>query len=385
MSTLGLLALLIAAFAALAVVVYSSVLAVFWVIKGMNARTSQQLTEIGPYLEQALMESGFNMQTDSPGVITLQSNRLKLELIPAAGASIVAFSLRQGDAWVPLMRPTPIEAVAALNPSLMASFILLPWSNRIVGARFAFQGHDYPLRANTPQGYAIHGDAMRRPWQVVERQPTSATCRIDSRDFAGADENSFNFPFPLTAEIRYELSDAALDTTLTLVNAGQESMPAGFGFHPYFNRGFGAAETDEAQLQLRVTGVYPPLPGMLARPIATLRAEGKPAHPVPPDMDFSQLAPIGARDLDHCFAGWDGRASIAYPSAGAQLQFECDSVFGHVVVYTPPGRPFFAVEPVTHTNDGFNLFAEGQPGTGVRVLRPGEQLSGRFRIRVNRR
>jgi aldose 1-epimerase len=99
-------------------------------------------------------------------------------------------------------------------------------------------------------------------------------------------------------------------------------------------------------------------------------------------MDFTQLVPVGARDIDHCFGGWDGHATIAYPSSGVRLAFECDPVFGHVVVYTPPGKPFFAVEPVTHANDGFNLFAAGQPDNGIRVLQPGEALQGTFRLRV---
>ena len=111
---------------------------------------------------------------------------------------------------------------------------------------------------------------------------------------------------------------------------------------------------------------------------------GGPMRPVPPDQDFSQLTPIGARVIDHCFGGWDGRATIAYPGTGVQLLFECDPTLGHVIIFTPPGKPFFAVEPVSHANNGFNLFAGGQPGTGVQVLEPGQTLSGQFRLKVTK-
>jgi aldose 1-epimerase len=313
-------------------------------------------------------------------LITLETGALRASFLPAAGASLVSFELRRGGEWLPLMRPTPPEAVAALNPSLMASFNLAPWSNRILGARFIFQGRPHALRPNTPQGFAIHGDVVRRPWRVVAQAPGSAACALDTRDFA-----DFNFPFPFTAEIRYALGEDTFDTTLTLANTGAGPMPAGFGFHPYFNRSFGAGPADEAHLQLAAGCVYQPVAGMAARRIPVDDASpDSPTAPVPPDMDFSLLSPAGARDIDHCFGGWDGRATIAYPSSGVSLEFECDPVFGHVVVYTPPGKPFFAVEPVTHANDGFNLFAAGLPGTGVRVLEPGEPLSGRFRIRVRR-
>jgi aldose 1-epimerase len=278
------------------------------------------------------------------------------------------------------MRPTPPAAVAAHNVGQMASFNLVPWSNRIVGAAFEFQGKRYQLRANTPQGFAIHGDVRERTWRVTAQYDDMVVCSIDSRGFA-----DFNFPFAFVAEIRYALTADTFDTTLTLTNVGSEVMPAGFGFHPYFNRGFGASDSDEVQLQLKASGVYPPLPGMTARSVGpATREQGDPASmvAVPPDMDFSQLVPVGTRDIDHCFGGWDGRATIAYPSADVQLQFECDPVCGHVIIYTPPGKPFFAVEPVTHANDGFNLFAAGQPDNGTRVLQPGEPLSGSFRIRV---
>jgi aldose 1-epimerase len=297
-------------------------------------------------------------------IITLENDLLQLETLPEAGASIVSLAGRLDGHWVPLMRPTPPDAVATLNSARMASFNLVPWSNRIQNAQFHFQGRRYDLRCNTEQGYAIHGDARGRPWQVTEQDAAHVTCALDSRDWP-----DFNFPFPLTIEICYELAGNAFDTTLKLTNAGDAPMPAGFGFHPYFNRAFGDHGADVAQLQLAVAGVYPPMPG-------------GPMLPVPPEQDFTRLTPIGARVIDHCFGGWDGRATIAYPGAGVQLEFECEPALGHVILYSPAGKSFFAVEPVTHANNGFNLFADGQPGTGIQVIEPGQTLSGRFRIRV---
>jgi aldose 1-epimerase len=142
-------------------------------------------------------------------------------------------------------------------------------------------------------------------------------------------------------------------------------------------------------LQIRVSGVYPPLPGMASQPVSApgatddrLAALGGPMAPLLPEQDFSVLQTVGARNIDHCFGGWDGQAIIAYPSAGVRLRFECDPVFGHVVIYTPAGKPFFAVEPVTIANNGFNLHAAGLSGTGMQVLQPGAALSGRFCLHV---
>ncbi|MCS7061204.1 MAG: aldose 1-epimerase [Anaerolineae bacterium] len=315
---------------------------------------------------------------------TIQTDRLSATIAPELGASLVAFELWHNNRSTPLMRPTPPDALARRESGQTASFVMLPWSNRIAQARFVFQEHAYTLQPNTPQGFAIHGDARQRPWQLTNHHDNNLTCTLDSRDFA-----DYNFPFPLRAELEYALTDSALSMTLTLTNVGDRAMPAGFGFHPYFNRGFGASERDEAHLQIRVRGVYPPLPGMAAKPVGEagdtstrLSELGGPMFPLLPEQDFSALQTIGNREIDHCFGGWDGRAIIAYPSAGVRLRFECDPLFTHVVIYTPAGKAFFAVEPVTIANNGFNLHAAGLADTGTQILRPGESLRGRFRIHI---
>ena len=147
-------------------------------------------------------------------------------------------------------------------------------------------------------------------------------------------------------------------------------MPAGLGYHPFFNRCFNGQAEWPAQLQFHAAGVYPALPS-------------GPMLPVPAWQDFSAPALLGERELNHCFGGWDGRARIVYPGAGVELALDCDPVFGHVVVFTPRGESYFCVEPVSHANNAFNLAAKGQADTGMRVLAPGETLGGMFRLGVN--
>ena len=315
-------------------------------------------------------------------VVYLSSGDLAAQILPDAGASIISLSLNRGAQLVPLMRPTPAEAVQSHNVGQMASFTLVPWSNRIVNAAFDFLGTHSQLRPNTPQGFAIHGDARERSWHVTLQASDALTCVLDSREFS-----DFNFPFPFVAELNYRVTATAFETSMSLFNVGSSPLPAGFGFHPYFNRGITTGIPDEAQLQLNVSGVYQPLAGMHAQQLAE-SVQHQPAGAlsqmvdVPPAMDFSALQTIGPRDIDHCFGGWNGQARIVYPSTGLSLDFECDAAFGHVIIYTPPGKPFFAVEPVTHANDGINLLAQGVPGSGVQILPPGQKFTGMFRIKV---
>lgn len=297
-------------------------------------------------------------------LITLENDRLRVEILPEVGASVVTCAARMGEAWVPIMRPTPPEALTEGNSSLMASYLLVPFSNRLRDARFQFKGRTYQLRPNMPEGHAIHGDVRQRPWGVRESRADTVTLTLDSRDFA-----DMNFPFPFTAMARYELAGDVFDSTLTLTNAGVEPMPAGFGFHPYFNRTL-TATGEAVELQARVSGVYPEL------------VPSAPAGPLAPEQDFSASRPLGDAVFDHCFAGWDGRAILRWPGSGVLATLECPPPLTHLILYTPPGRSFFALEPVTHANNGFNLFAAGHPGTGVQVLEPGEAMEARFRLRI---
>jgi aldose 1-epimerase len=294
---------------------------------------------------------------------TLANDDFRVEVLPEAGASVVSCQIRCRAGWVPLMRPTPPAALAERRSSAMASYLLVPYSNRIKDATFTFRGRTYRLRPDTSDGHAIHGDVRRRPWDVVAQDGAEIRLHLDARRLP-----DLNFPFAFTSTVHYALRGDCFDSELAVTNVASEPMPAGLGFHPYFNRTLVAG--DEVTLEARVDGVYAAL------------VPTAPAEPLPPAYDFSQGRGIGDLALDHCFAGWAGSARLRWPRAGVEVVVKGSPVLTHLVIYTPAGEPFFAVEPVSHANNGFNLFAAGHPGTGVRVLGPAETLMATVRLRA---
>ncbi|MEY4950281.1 MAG: hypothetical protein RL698_2492 [Pseudomonadota bacterium] len=299
--------------------------------------------------------------------LSIDDGCLRLSVLPEAGASMISLETRLGGGsgeWVEIMRPTPAAAVAAGNSSLFANFALLPWSNRVRDAHFSFEGREIRLRANTGDGHAIHGDVRKRPWKTIESTPARLRFTLESRDFADV-----NFPFPFAASLDYTVAGGTLEMRLGVVNRGGSAMPAGLGFHPYFRRALRPVG-DRARLDFRATGLY--------RGLLPVTAAG----PVGEGFDFSTTRPFGDATFDHCYAGWDGRATIAWPDSRITATIDASEPFRHLVLYVPPGEDFFAVEPVSNANDGFNLFAAGVAGSGVRVLLPGESLAGTVRIVV---
>ena len=89
---------------------------------------------------------------------------------------------------------------------------------------------------------------------------------------------------------------------------------------------------------------------------------------------------LGKPRLDNCFAGWDGRAQITYVQEKIALSIEADPLFGHLVVYVPTERDFFALEPVSHMNDAISR--PDPAAHGLKILKPSERLTAQVRFDV---
>jgi len=291
-----------------------------------------------------------------PEVLRLQHGSFELELCPGVGGAITAFRHRGRD----LMRPAAPAFFAERDPLLASSFALVPFSNRVADRRFGFQGQVYELPENFPsEPHAIHGQGWEHAWTVGAADARRAVLEFEHR-IAGT-------PLDYRARLTLTLGERGLDVTLELTNAGAGPMPAGLGLHPYFVR------TPGVTLRARLGRVWL----MDERTLPT-----EPAS-LPAGWDFAGAPRLANRAMDHCFAGWDGRAELHWPESGITLELEADPLFGHLVVYIPPGRELFCVEPVSHVNDGFNLAERGVPDTGVRVLAPGATLRGRLGFYVS--
>jgi len=287
--------------------------------------------------------------------LELRCGAIELDLCPRFGGAITRLRHDGRD----VLRPAGAAMLKGGDQRFASCFPLVPFSNRVVDARFRFRDRSYELPRNfPPEPHAIHGQGWQNPWEIAAVGPSRA-------------EFTFRHAVPGTpldyrARQVFELQDDGLAVTTEVTNAGSGPMPAGIGQHPYFLR------TERVTLRARLDRVW----------LADERKIPKERVAVPARWDFSKTPRIAALELDNCFGGWDGRAEIFWPENDLELRLEADPVFGHLVVYVPPGKDFFCVEPVSNANDGFNLLERGVSGTGVRVLEPGERLAGTTRFRI---
>ncbi len=293
----------------------------------------------------------------SDPTVILKADGAEAGVLPEIGGCIAFYRADIAGRKIDFLRPAGAAALAQRDPRLTGCFPLVPFSNRIRAGKFRFAGREIALPANAPTGpHAIHGFGFEALWRVATR--SESRLAIEHRRDGGA------WPFSYIARQVFELTSAGLTVTMKVGNLGDEPMPLGLGWHPYFPR------TPRARLVASVKKMW------------RNDAETMPIELVDPPA--GQRLDKGVRleefAVDNCFTGWGGRALIEWPETKTRLELSADGVFKFLVVFVPQGRDFFCAEPVSNCTDAFNLADQGRTDTGMTVLKPGKTLRAAMRL-----
>ena len=280
----------------------------------------------------------------------LSAGKAELVLAPQTGGSVVSWSI----AGQPILRKANPNAADARGN---ACYPLVPFSNRVAGRRFSFAGQTYELPALLGE-WAIHGAGWQCPWTP---EAIAASSAILALDYPGG----ALWPFAFRATQRFELEPDRLIVTMRITNTDVTAAPAALGLHPFFHR---SADT---WLQTKAASVWQ----SGADKIPTSNTQ------VPPEWDFSIARPLDDAEIDHCFAGWSGQATLTWADRARRLRIEAGKPFGHLVLYVPKRQDHLAIEPVSNMNDGLNHM-NATDDHGMVVLEPGQRLEGRISMIV---
>lgn len=288
-------------------------------------------------------------------IVTLSHGTDRCDVVPALGGSIAAWTANgQG-----MMRPASALGIAAGDPFAMASFPLVPYSNRIGDGSFEWDGKRIALARNfSPESHAIHGVGFDRPWQLRTRAADSVTIVLNHRPGA-------SWPFAFEAQQRITLGEGWLAIEMSAVNLAERAVPLAFGHHPYFPRA-------GALLKFRAQGVWlngeDGLPSLLMKPFDK--------------FDYSNAMSVTRGDIDHCFVGWDRKAEVHWSDRPLALEITASEGLPCAVVCIRSDIDGFCFEPVPHMNDAVNRRGDGH---GMPVIAPGESFSASIRFRAVRR
>jgi aldose 1-epimerase len=295
---------------------------------------------------------------------TLENEYWQVGIVPETGSATAFGRVWSGGEWLDVMRPTAPADYG--NASNCASFIMLPWANRLRDARFRYAGREYQLQPSSSDGTAIHGAVRRLPWKAESAEATRAVNTFHSTDF---EPDKINFPWKFSARAEFRLDGRDFITTVTLTNEDTVPFPAGFGHHPYFARDAANA----VQLEIPCDAYF----------VLTNALASAPPVPITPELDFRAQKALGTRVYENLLTGRLGEmaARLVYPQVSVSMW--ADALFKHVLLFAPEGKPFFAVEPQTNANDGFNLYDRGIAENGVFELAPGDSKSGTVTLRID--
>ncbi|MDF0600712.1 hypothetical protein P1J78_08220 [Psychromarinibacter sp. C21-152] len=268
---------------------------------------------------------------------------------PEAGGRMLRLRhIDHGDLLVPLEE----RSIDLENWPKAGAFPLFPFHNRLQGAAFPHEGRLIRLRPNSGNGMDVmHGPAHRRPWVTSDMGGDFLEMRLEYR----ADDS---WPFDFTAIQRFELHGNNLSVALRLTNTGGAAMPCGMGWHPYFRSCSRKRIRTNACRQWKLAGGSD-LPEQLARHAGT-----------------GEVAIESGQTLH--FSDWTEAAALV--GDGASMRITADTGMSHLVIHLK--GDYLCIEPASHVAGAFADLPNASSDFGLRILAPGDSLSGTFRVDV---
>ncbi len=270
-------------------------------------------------------------------MLRLANDAIELIIRPDIGGSVFAFRWRGR----PIFRDTPDSVQRALDAS---NYPLVPYSNRIAFARFG-KFRTQPNLPDLEPLHLIHGTGFLAEWEVVGDRHLRHVY------------NGPDWPGEFTAYQQFELHDDGYSHHIGMTNDSDSDIPAGLGIHPHFPRA-------GAELDIELSGKW-------------INDDDR----IPYRHDALTEVPDWFTDelIDNGYTGRKGDIQIRWPRHA--LTIRPDDDLAHTIIFSPPDRDFFCVEPVSHMIDAANRTGSD----AMRMLAPGENWTVKTRFIVTGR
>lgn len=285
---------------------------------------------------------------------------LEAWIAPCAGSNLCRFSINEHHI---------IDFDAhLLKNDFTGTPILYPTPNRVQDGVFHYQGKIYPQVVN---GATVleHGLVHSVPWNYQEPQVNGDSITLKTwLDFKESSAFFPAFPFLHRLNLEFCLSEKSIIVKYTIENQDTQTIPYGFGLHPYFMKLSGDEET------------FVELPARyVMKTTSDLLPTGQLIDVAGTTYDLRARKNIGSVDLDHVFTGIeDGKfAQVTYQSLGLRVQLVTTSDFSHLVLYSPCGASFFCLENQTCSTNAHNLHDQNfKSESGLKFVQAGKIHTG---------
>jgi aldose 1-epimerase len=298
------------------------------------------------------------------------SRSLEARIAVEAGSNL--YSLKLGGAEL-LAQP----AEWGTTPSLRYGFpVLFPTPNRVRDSKFTFDGQTYSFPANE-RTHFIHGLVHQLAWKAGAAAADSKSASMETYlDWNSAQPDFKLFPIKHRLSLRFTLDTHGVQLAFTVQNQDTKRLPFGFAFHPWFQILGSRPDTYlqvPAQKHMEADGLLP---------------TGKLMDLAGTPYDLREPVSLEALTLDDVYWGLTPESVPGYEARdkGIKVSLGASAEFTHMVVYTPPGKPFFCMENQTCSTDAHNLHVKGlEKEAHLLIAEKGQKVSGWVYVGVERK
>lgn len=259
-----------------------------------------------------------------------------LALAPRAGGRITSLAWREAGVSHPLLVACDVSAFDEDDWPKAGAFPMIPFANRLSSRGLRFGDRELRLRPG-PGGFAIHGFAHRRAWELTRSTAQTAVMRLVH------DGASEGWPWAWSAEQEVRVSPQGVTVRLQVKNESDTPMPLGLGWHPYHPI---CAPADGGGFAVSAGSRH------------DLDQEGR-ACPVARAPAFGMV-----RGETAAFDTWTGSFRLALPGRRT-LRVACLGA-RRLVLHRPASGDYLCVEPVTGLPGHL-----GREGSDAELLAPG--------------
>jgi aldose 1-epimerase len=267
----------------------------------------------------------------------------EIAILPAYGASLHAFRIRQGDRVFNVI--DHYEDLATVQREMGKSFKspkLSPFPCRIAGGIYDFEGATHTFSNLFSDGNAIHGLLYDKAFTVSEESANETAASLVLQYVYKKEEPAY--PYLYSCTVKYTLRPGnLLELQTTVANLDKVPIPLADGWHPYFQLG---GKVNDWLLQFHADSILEFNEALIPT--------GKQFQ----YEEFESPRVIGDRFLDNCFVLKPGIENAACelfnPANGLRVSFFPDAAYPYLQIYTPSERRSIAIENLSGAPDCFN-------------------------------
>jgi aldose 1-epimerase len=299
-----------------------------------------------PYSAEVVQDAGTGW-----GIVVLRyqderdpERNLEARIAPPAGGNL--YSLQAGDDELLYQPPS----LGELIEQRAGTPVLFPTPNRVRDGKMVFEGRSFQFPPNNQNNF-IHGFARKRPWQTGPVQADGSSARAElSLAWDERQPDFAQFPIKHRLTVVYTLRRTGIRFEYRVDNLDTSRLPFGFGLHPYFR-----IPGDRSEVRIKV-----PLDKRMEA--QEMLPTGELAAVEGTDYDLRRPRKLAELKLDDVYFGMaPGKpAWFELSQHGLRVELGGSKELTHLVVFTPPDRPFFCIENQTSSTDAHNLWAQGK-------------------------